>query len=144
MNTRRRRGHRPPSRAGFDRVDRLNELLREIVAEELVRIGDERLEWVTITDVRTDKELSQASVYFTALDGAEGDPEIAAALGQHRVQIQSAIGRQTRLRRVPPLVFHPDTVARSAERIDGILAGLNLAVEPSATSADEPADPGDD
>lgn len=135
-----RRGHRPPARAGYDRVDRLNELLREIVADELVRLGDERLEWVTITDVRTDRELQQAIVYYTAVDEREDDPEILEALAGHRVGLQAAIGRQVRLRRVPHLRFEPDRVVRSAERIEDILRSLELG-EPDAVA--EPADPGD-
>lgn len=95
------------------------------MAEELLRLGDERLEWVTVTDVRTDRELSQAVVYYTDVDEREGDPEIRDALAEHRVEIQAAIGRQTRLRRVPPLVFQPDSVARSAARIDEVLRGID-------------------
>ncbi len=39
---------RNPSKA-YRRTDRLNELLREVIAEELGRIDDEDLELVTIT-----------------------------------------------------------------------------------------------
>ena len=45
-----RRSGAPSSGAHkYPRSARLNETLREIVAEELVRIDDERLEFVTIT-----------------------------------------------------------------------------------------------
>ena len=48
-------GHRYPRSA------RLSETLREIIAEELVRIDDERLELVTITNIDVDNELNRAS-----------------------------------------------------------------------------------
>ena len=50
---------------------RLNETLREIIAEELVRIDDERLEFVTITKIDVDNELNRAIVYFDSLAGEE-------------------------------------------------------------------------
>jgi len=48
--TRRRDGQQPR----YDRMARVNELCREILAEELERIDDERLELVTITHVGID------------------------------------------------------------------------------------------
>ena len=39
---------------GYDRTDRLNELLMRILAEELELIDDEVLGFVTVTGVQTD------------------------------------------------------------------------------------------
>ena len=68
MSSRRRhtRSSRDP---GAQRASRLNELLREIIAEELRRIDDERLEWVSVTHVQTDRSLDQAIVSYTAALG---------------------------------------------------------------------------
>ena len=41
---------------GYQRVDRLNELLVRILAEELERIDDDRLGFVTVTGVETDQD----------------------------------------------------------------------------------------
>ena len=46
-------GHRYPRSA------RLNETLREVIAEELVRIDDERLAFVTVTQIDVDNETSR-------------------------------------------------------------------------------------
>jgi ribosome-binding factor A len=108
-------GHRYP------RTARLNETLREIIADELVLIGDERLELVTITSIDADRELNRAVVYFDSLTGEEHDEEQIAVLGGHRRRIQAAIGRQMRAKKTPVLEFRPDHVIRSAERIDEIL-----------------------
>ena len=99
----------------------MGETLREIIADELVRIDDERLELVTITGIEVDNELNRAHVYFDSLDGEEGDGEIVAALGDHRARLQTAIGRQIRAKKTPILDFRPDVALRSAERIDDIL-----------------------
>ena len=95
--------------------------MREIIAEELVRIDDERLEFVTVTGIEVDNELNRAHVYFDSLAGEEGDDEIIAALDEHRPRLQSSIGRQIRAKTTPILDFQPDSALRSAERIDDIL-----------------------
>ena len=123
--TRPRRPRRPTSARPVPRTARLNELLRQIVAEELERIDDERLELVTITNVDVDRELNRAIVLFDSMHGPEGDGPILEALGQYRVRLQAAIGRQIHARKTPILQFRPDDVMRSAERIDRILRGLN-------------------
>ncbi|MGB0800302.1 MAG: ribosome-binding factor A, partial [Ilumatobacteraceae bacterium] len=95
--------------------------LREIIADDLVRIGDERLEFVTITQIEVDDELNRAHVMFDSLAGEEGDAAIIEALEEHRVRLQSSIARQIRAKKTPVLDFRPDDVIRSAERIDEIL-----------------------
>jgi ribosome-binding factor A len=110
----------------YPRTARVNELLREIVAEELERIGDERLELVAVTGVVVDPGLRHALVYFDTLAGADADAEVLAAFGQHRKRLQGAIGRQARLKHTPELEFRPDDVERGAERLEGILRNLDL------------------
>ena len=108
-------GHRYPRSA------RVGETLREIIAEELVRIDDERLTFVTVTGIEVDDELNRAHVYFDSLAGEDGDDEIVEALTEHRVRLQSAVARQIRAKKTPILDFRPDVSIRSAERIDDIL-----------------------
>jgi ribosome-binding factor A len=105
----------------YPRTARLNESLREVIAEELARIDDERLDLVTITAIDVDSEMNRAIVYFDSLRGVEGDEEILEALGSHRVRIQSSVGRQVRAKKTPILSFRPDEVIRSAEHIQRIL-----------------------
>ncbi|MFW2334626.1 30S ribosome-binding factor RbfA [Ilumatobacter sp.] len=108
-------GHRYPRSA------RVGQTLREIVAEELVRIDDEQLSFVTVTSVEVDNELNRAHVYFDSLAGEDGDDDIVEALDRHRSRLQSAIAKQIRAKKTPILDFRPDIALRSAERIDDIL-----------------------
>ena len=105
----------------YPRSARVGETLREIVAEELVRIDDEELEFVTVTGVEVDNELNRAHVYFDSLAGEDADDDIVDALARHRSRLQSAIGKQIRAKKTPILDFRPDVALRSAERIDDIL-----------------------
>jgi ribosome-binding factor A len=114
----------PRNQPRYPRTARLNELLREILAEEVKRYDDDRLHLVAITQVVVDRDLHQAVVYFDTLGGPEDDAEVAEAFAEHRVRLQGAIGRQARLKRTPHLVFSADDVERGAERIEGIIRGF--------------------
>lgn len=124
---------RTPTARTYERTDRVAELLREIVAEELRRLDDDRLLLLTVTAVDVDRELEKARVYYTTLDGDEENPEVVEALDEQRGRVRHAIGKQARLRRTPEIVFVPDHVQRSAERIEAILHDLDLG-------GDEPGD----
>lgn len=124
MAARKGGGSRGGSRSNtpkYPRGARVGATLREIIADELVRIDDDRLSLVSITDIDVDPELNRAIVFFDSLDGEDGDEEILEAFGEHRVRLQAAIARQIRAKKTPILDFRPDLVIRSAERIEQIL-----------------------
>jgi ribosome-binding factor A len=138
----------PPSPHRYPRTARLNESLREVIAEELTRIDDEELDLVTITAIDVDPEMNRAIVYFDSLLGEDGDAQILEALNGHRVRIQGAVGKQVRAKKTPILTFRPDEVIRSAEHIQRILASADTLPERPESLDDEfggvdPAD-GDD
>jgi ribosome-binding factor A len=110
-----------PSTHRYPRTARLNESLREVIAEELIRIDDERLSLVTITAIDVDSEMNRATVFYDSLAGEDGDEEIVEALAAHRVRIQGSVGRQVRAKKTPILTFKPDDAIRAAERIERIL-----------------------
>lgn len=114
-----------PTARDYPRTARLNTLVREIVAEELERIDDERLELVTLTSAVVDGDLSRAAIYYDHSRGDDADEEIAAAFAEMRPRLQRAIGRQTSFKRTPELRFSKDGVLRDARRIEDVLRGLS-------------------
>jgi ribosome-binding factor A len=128
-----------PSQHRYPRTARLNESLREVIAEALARIDDERLDMVTITSIDVDPEMNRAIVYFDSLLGEDGDADILAAFASHRVRLQSSVGREIRSKKTPILFFKPDETIRAAERIERILhedATMPARPEPEADAAD--------
>ena len=109
----------------YPRTARLNTLFQEILAEELERIDDERLELVTIMSVDVDGDLHRAVVYFDTLGGEDDDEPVLEALGEQRHRLQGAIGRQARVKRTPELVFRPDDVGRGAARLEEVLRNIH-------------------
>ncbi|HTN78683.1 MAG TPA: 30S ribosome-binding factor RbfA [Acidimicrobiales bacterium] len=113
----------------YPRTLRVNELVREIAADEIERLDDERLELLAITSVEVDPDLRHAVVWFDTLMGEANDDEALEALNDARVAIQAAIGRQARMKRTPTLTFRPDTGIRAGERVDEILREHPAPVE---------------
>ena len=108
----------------YPRVARLNHLIHEIVADEIERIDDDRLELVTVIRVTVERDMRHAVVYYDTLAGPDDDDAARAGLADHRVQLQAAIGRQARIKRVPELTFRPDEAERTAARVEEILTRL--------------------
>ena len=119
----------------YPRTARLNELVREIVAEEIRRIDDERLGFFTVTAVEVDPGIEHAKVLWTDLGAS--DDVVLEVLEEHRPRLQQAVNRQTHLRRTPILTFHPDEVERKASRIEEILRDLEIPDDAESATEDE-------
>jgi ribosome-binding factor A len=114
------------NRPGYPRTARVNQVLREVVAEEVERLGDHdpRLNLVTVTGVTVDPDLRHATVWLSSLSD-----DAATALAGDRVALQAAIGRQVRLKRTPLLTFAADPAVASGSKIEDILRRLGTGDE---------------
>ena len=117
----------------YARTARVNEVVREVVADELERLSDPGLGFVTVTSVEVTADLRQATVYYSALAPARSDAEAAAeaaketaaALRAATPHLQAEINRQVRMKYTPHLVFREDPAIRTGERVDEILRQLH-------------------
>lgn len=121
-------GAAPTTGRGYARTARVNESLREVIAEALEEIDDERLDMVTITGIDADPDFRAATVYYSALTAGQRSEtaaaEIAEAFDEYRVRLQATIGREVRLRRTPLLSFLPDPAISEGAKIDDIIRHL--------------------
>ena len=108
--------------APYPRIARVNEVLREVVAEAAERMADvdERLGLLTVTAVDTSPDLSHATVYLSSLPDAARD-----ALEAQRAELQRVIGREVRLKRTPQLRFAADPSVALGQRVEEILRHLH-------------------
>ena len=116
----------------YPRTARLNTLVRDILGDELERIDDERLEFVTLTSVVVDGDLKKAVAYYDHSRGDEADDEIVVAFEEARPRMQRAVGRQARIKRTPELRFELDGVLRNAQHLESVLRTLP-DLDPNAT-----------
>jgi ribosome-binding factor A len=116
----------------FPRTARVNEVVREVVADELEQLSDPRLDLVTVTGVVVSPDLKHATVYYSSLDldddvtpaTEESRVETAKALGAARKHLQAAVGRQVRMKYVPRLAFLEDPAVQTGRRIDIVIREL--------------------
>ncbi|MHB8439530.1 MAG: 30S ribosome-binding factor RbfA [Acidimicrobiales bacterium] len=117
-----RRAGSGPSR--FPRTARVNQVVREVVADTLERLadGDERLSMLTVTSVDTSPDLRHATVFLSTLSD-----EAAESLAEHRGQLQRAIARQVRLKRTPLLEFAADPAVAHGSKVEQILRDIQIS-----------------
>ena len=69
----------------YPRMVRVNEVVREVVADELERLSDPRLGLVTVTGVDVSNDLRHAIVYYSALDAGREQPKRSRRRGARPV-----------------------------------------------------------
>lgn len=103
---------------------RVNEQLREVIADEVSRLKDPGLGFVTITGVDTAPDLRAARVFYSVLGDAAQLDATAAALHRARPRIRGAVGDRVRLKYLPELHFEVDESIERGNRMDRLLRQL--------------------
>lgn len=107
----------------YPRTARINEVVREALAEELERMSDPRLSMVTVTGVDVTRDLRHAKVYYAAL--GRHDEEIETALRKAAPHLRGVLGRQVRLKYLPELEFVLDPAIEQGQRVEEILRTIS-------------------
>ena len=119
-----------------DRLERVNSLLRRVIAEAMFSVmqGDAVAPGlITVTDVKCGKDLRDATVKISVF----GDDVLKETAMQHlkhnAKRFQQIINREVRLKFTPRLLFQLD---RSLEKGDEVLAILSRLDGESNTAQD--------
>lgn len=105
-------------------MSKVNELVREVVADAVTDLKDPRIGFLTITGAETSPDLRHAVVYYSVLGSDEEKSGTAAALVSATGRIQAVLGRETRLRYTPKLEFKVDPSIDEGLRINQILQDI--------------------
>ena len=108
------------------RMDRVSEEYREVVAEEIQKLKDPRVGFVTVTGVRVSADLRRAKVFYTVLGDEGARKATAAALRSARSHLRSVVGHQVRLKFTPEIEFLEDDVAEQGQRVEKILNEIHV------------------
>jgi ribosome-binding factor A len=127
------------------RARKVADRIKVVVADFLeYRIKDERLGFVTITDVRVTGDLQNATVFYTVLGEARDRAATAAALVANTGRIRSAVGGALGIRLTPTLDFVADALPEGAAHLEGAIEAAKArdaelaAAAAGATYAGEP------
>ncbi|HEU4999923.1 MAG TPA: 30S ribosome-binding factor RbfA [Lapillicoccus sp.] len=110
------------------RARKIADRIKVVVAEYLEhRVKDERLGFVTITDVRVTGDLQHATVFYTAYGSDEERAATAEAIESARGKIRSAVGKALGIRLTPSLEFVPDALPEGAAHLEDVLVATRAA-----------------
>ena len=117
------------------RPSRVSEEFREVLAEEIPKLKDPRVGFVTVTSVRVTPDLRRAQVLYSVLGDDAAKRATSAALESARPHLRSVLGRQVRLKFLPDLDFEEDDSFDRLQRIDQLLKE-SQATQTTATEED--------
>ncbi|NNG40388.1 30S ribosome-binding factor RbfA [Flexivirga sp. ID2601S] len=104
------------------RARKIAERTKTLVADFIERrVKDERLGFLTVTDVRVTGDLQHASIFYTVYGNDEERADTAAALEDWRGRIRSHVGKGLGIRLTPSLEFIPDAIPEGAAHIEEAL-----------------------
>ncbi|MFE3687655.1 30S ribosome-binding factor RbfA [Streptomyces sp. NPDC059095] len=105
------------------RAKKLADLIREVVAEKLLRgVKDPRLgTHVTITDTRVTGDLREATVFYTVYGDDEDRAAAAAGLESAKGILRSEVGSAAGTKFTPTLTFIADALPENAKTIEDLL-----------------------
>jgi ribosome-binding factor A len=105
----------------YNRLDRLNELLKREVSCLLLREGDFKKEaLVTVTRVKVTSDLSEARVYISIIPEEKTAP-IIDRLKKRIYFLQQKINKRIRIKKGPKIVFLADKKLKEASRVEELL-----------------------
>ena len=117
------------------RTERVGEEFREILAEQIQKLKDPRVGFVTVTGVKVSPDLKHAWVYYTCLgDDSASAGSRARRCGRRRPICVRRLGREVRLKFLPELEFEEDADLRAGP------SGSTRSW-PSSTGRSEPSEP---
>jgi ribosome-binding factor A len=107
-----------------DRMRRVNEAVRAVLAEAVGDLKDPRIGFITVTGVETSTDLRHATVFVSVL-GSERKRELSlAGLEAAHGVLQRHIARELRLKRTPQLTFQYDPSVEQGVRMSKLIDEL--------------------
>jgi ribosome-binding factor A len=106
------------------RMRRVNEAVRESLAEAVGELKDPRIGFVTITAVKTSPDLRQARVYVSVLGNERKREKTLAGLASAHGVLQARLASELRMKRTPQLTFEYDPTVEEGVRMSQLIDEL--------------------
>jgi phosphoesterase RecJ-like protein len=116
-----------------ERMRRVNEAVRSVVADGVRVLKDPRIGLVTVTGVQVTSDLQEATVFVSVLGNAKARRATLDGLTSARGVLQARINQELTLRRTPTLAFTYD---------DAVERGVRMTKLIDELAADLPEEPG--
>ncbi len=123
-----------------ERMRRVNEAVRAVVAEAIGELKDPRIGIVTVTGISVSPDLHDARVYVSVFGSEKKRRAAMAALEAARGVVQGRLARELSMKRTPQLAFEYDPSIEHGVRMTKLIDEL----APEAPSDDVSGDGGAD
>jgi ribosome-binding factor A len=107
-----------------ERMRRVNESVRQVLSEEVARLKDPRIGFVTVTGVDTSSDLRHARVFVSVFGSERKREQTLVGLDAAHAVLQSAVARELRLKRTPQLAFEYDPSVERGVRMTKLIDEL--------------------
>jgi ribosome-binding factor A len=107
-----------------ERMRRVDESVRQVLAEAIERLQDPRIGFVTVTGVRTTPDLRQATVYVSVLGSERKRERTLRGLEAAHGVLQARLAHELRLKRTPTLAFEYDPSVERGVRMTQLIDEL--------------------
>jgi ribosome-binding factor A len=109
------------------RPERVAEEFREILAEEIPRLKDPRVGFVTVTRVEVSPDLRKATVFYTVMGQDKDHRSTRAGLRSARTHLRAVLGHQVRMKFTPDLEFEEDVGLTQVQRVTELLKEIQAS-----------------
>ena len=123
--------------SGGARPERVAEEFREVLAEEIPRLKDPRVGFVTVTRVEVSPDLRRATIYYTVMGKKRDLRATRAGLQSARSHLRGVLGQQVRLKFTPELEFEEDVGLAQVERVTELLKQIGAQSAPPKAEDDD-------
>jgi ribosome-binding factor A len=117
-----------------ERMRRVNESVRHVLAEAVPDLKDPRIGLVTVTGVDTSPDLRHATVFVSVLGSGRKRQATLTGLEAAHGLLQSRLARELRMKRTPQLTFEYDPSVERGVRMSQLIDEL------APDESDDPVD----
>jgi ribosome-binding factor A len=107
-----------------ERMRRVNEAVREALAEAVGELKDPRIGFVTVTGVETSPDLRHARVYVSVLGNERKREQTLEGLESAHGVLQAKLATELRMKRTPQLTFQYDPTVAEGVRMTRLIDEL--------------------
>jgi ribosome-binding factor A len=107
-----------------ERMRRVNESVRQVLAEAVPELKDPRIGLVTVTGVETSPDLRHARVFVSVLGSDRKRERTLRGLEAAHGLLQARIARELRMKRTPQLTFEYDPSVERGVRMTKLIDEL--------------------
>ncbi len=122
----------------FSRIERVDEQLQRELAKLIqLYIKDPALGMVTVSTVKTSKDLRQAKVYVTTLAGSASESEAVSLLKKSAKMLRHELAKILTMKNVPELRFYYDESIDRGRRMESLLDSIPNSNQTGSNASDE-------